>query len=512
MSNQKTLLIITDGISNSEYKCLTKSNKYFKNWKIVSIRYSDLLYFYNFFSINTTLSDEISNTFSLFYNNKKNYSGDYEYIFRNNYLDFQFNEIQCEITSSLNLADVFKNFLDLLQPSVIIIGHDAFTRERLLVNIAKKQGVITLGLLHSGLGFKCAFRGIVGDVDYVLVWNKIDKKFIMDYGVLENHIVIIGSLAYEFLEPKYHNNKIFNLSARKRKRKKILIITAAINSGFSGLIASQTEHIKIFNDLILYIQRRKDLEFVIKTHPSFDHYELYRQLKNFNLTNYIFDESLDLKSAIKNSDTCILLNYFTTATLDVLINNVPVIFLENAVYQLNDWCTNDIYSVIPKVKNVNELESIIDKVNNDLNFRKHVLEKSKLLLKSIIHEVENVPSKNLFLFLDSLQQTKNESNTKNTIYPLNYFVYGVSNLELPQCFNYKLFRVNRNSEDTQYSTLLKLYILGSNSGNSLASFKSLIYLFILLIYNFDLLFKFKNFNNREVLKFFYRQINRLNLF
>lgn len=510
MSDKKILLIITDGISNSEYKCLTQSANIFKNWKLVSIRYSDLYDLSISLDIKSSFSDVITSSFSEFNANRNIYKGPYDYIFNNEHLNFQFKGVQSEINSSQYLAEVFSKFLEILSPQAIIFGHDAFTRERCLVNKAKQLQIITFGLLHSGLGFKCAFRGIVGDVDYVLVWNSIDKRFINEYGISENRIVIIGSLSYEILKSKYAKKSIsFNLQIRPRN--KILVITAAINSGFSGPIASQTDHLKIVRDLISYISKRQDLDFVIKTHPSFDHYELYRQLRNYNLSNYFFDEKIDLKNAIKESKACVLLNYFTTATLDVLINNIPVVFLQNAVYPLEDWCTNDINSVIPKVDNILDLELIIDKLIENKLFKNQTLKNSQLLINSIIYEQNSSPVLILNNFLNSLSFDQSYIKPKNTFTntPTNLFVLGAKNFQLNYAFDYKFFRMNTLINNFRYETLFKFYIRGSNSGKSLETPKSLIYLFCILILNIDLLLKVRNIKNRELLKYFYRQIVRL---
>lgn len=510
MSDKKILLIITDGISNYEYKCLTQSTIILKNWELVSIRYSDLYDLSFFLDIKSSIGDVFTRSFSEFNLNRKVYNGSYNYIFNNEHLNFQFKAVQSEINSSQYLAEVFYKFLEILSPKAIIFGHDAFTRERFLVNKAKQLQIITFGLLHSGLGFKCAFRGIVGDVDYVLVWNSIDKRFINEYGVSENRIVVIGSLSYEILRSKY-SKKSISFIPQVRHRNKILVITAAINSGFSGPIAYQTDHLKIVRDLVSYICKRQDLDFVIKTHPSFDHYELYRQLRDYNLSNYFFDEKIDLENAIKGSKACILLNYFTTATLDILINNIPVVFLQNAVYPLDDWCTNDINSAIPKVDNILDLELIIDKLIQDKLFKNQTLKNSQLLINSILCEQNSSPVLILNKFLNSLSFDESYIKPQNIFLhtPINLFVLGATKFQLNCVFEYKFFRINTLINNFRYATLIKFYITGSNSGKNLETFKSLIYLFFIILFNLDLLFRVKNFKNREVLKFFYRQIVRL---
>jgi hypothetical protein len=87
------------------------------------------------------------------------------------------------------------------------------------------------------------------------------------------------------------------------------------------------------------------------------------------LNNFLFDENLTLSQAIKNSRLCILLNYFTTAAIDAMLNFKPILFLDNAIYDLPNWkTTNDQNNFIQKIDNIHSLEFFIDKILTDVTF------------------------------------------------------------------------------------------------------------------------------------------------
>ena len=226
---------------------------------------------------------------------------------------------------------------------------------------------------------------------------------------------------------------------------------------------------------------------------------------------------------------CILLNYFTTAAIDAMLNFKPILFLDNAIYKLPNWNTNDQHNHIHKVENINSLEFYIDKLLSDENFVNIKLNSANKLLNIILGDTKNKALNNLEIFIKN--KFHNDSKNKlidlqyyNTLYssfkkcdlldkkrdliPMYIFIYASLSIYSNLLFPNRLFRLNRCLNKYKYSFLLKNYIYGSNAGNSIENIKSLSYLFLLLIYNIDLLFKKSYFKNREVQKYLYRQIFR----
>jgi len=66
----------------------------------------------------------------------------------------------------------FARLLDSVSPSVIVFGHEAFTIERTLVQVARHKDIPTIGFVHGGLQPLWGRLGNVGDADYVMAWNK----------------------------------------------------------------------------------------------------------------------------------------------------------------------------------------------------------------------------------------------------------------------------------------------------------------------------------------------------
>jgi hypothetical protein len=373
-SVEKIALVISDGLTQDEYYALKSSYNSLHDWEIITLNIDDLK--------NISILANGRNSFSTlqtYLPSAQKYNGDFPEIFGNKFLNFQFEGIFDEITTASTLAKPFSAFLDTLRPAVVIFGHEAFTIESVLVEISKKKQIPTVSLFHGGFGPKFCFNGLVGKSDKIIVWNHWDKDILQSYGVDSNRINIIGSIRYE---QKYIseniNNSALDFNNKNNKIKSlgldpdapvVVLLTAAINCGFAAPISNPRQHRNALKDIISFIKRRTDLQFVIKPHPSFDYYDLYRNLISEELPNLYFFEDLTFDDVIGISSFSILINYFTTAALESLINNTPVIFYQNAVYPLPDWECSHVDLGIIDVRSITDLESSIDDLNKSITRR-----------------------------------------------------------------------------------------------------------------------------------------------
>ncbi len=261
------------------------------------------------------------------------------------------------------------------------------------MEISKKKQIPTVTFFHGGLGPKFCFKGLVGKSDHIIVWNHWDKDLLQSYGVDSDRINIIGSIRYE---QKYRSENL-NKTVLDFNNKDILLrslgldpnapvvvlLTAAINCGFAAPISNPRQHRNALKDIIGFIKRRADLQFVIKPHPSFDYYDLYRNLISAKLPNLYFFEELTFDEIIGISSFSILINYFTTAALESLINKTPVIFYQNAVYPLSDWECSIVDLDIIEVGSISALESSIDELNKSITSRIN-LTNNTLIVEKVI--------------------------------------------------------------------------------------------------------------------------------
>ena len=427
----KNVLVYKTGMPGSEYSELLKALSNLKDISVISLTQDALES-----DLRIKVGASLEHGWDAALKRVKSvYKEKYEEIFCNHYLDFQFDRVKKEIESAIVYGANFSSLIKLLDPACIIFGHEAFTIEKYLVGIAKREKIKTIALFHGGLGFKFAHHGSLGAADEILIWNQLDFEWITFFGVNPLRLKKIGCLRYENEYLIARAEDIQGLLEQKRLAKKklsldqnkplIAILTAEINTGMVSPIAHPSRHRKAISDLCSMIQRRPDLNFIIKSHPGFDYHELYRKLVDCGYPNLFFNEQISLTEVVSASEVCFMVNYCTTAAIQAIIYSAPTIFLVNAVYKLPDWVDSFSGSALPRVSSVKELEHEINKLLLNKEYFKFVFYESDKAVRKLL-DISNVSSKDrlLSIIADSIIDARNnistskESKIGNLLYKL----------------------------------------------------------------------------------------------
>ena len=348
------------------------------------------------------------------------YRGDYPEFFGNKHLLFQFECIKEDMRVASEYGDSFLPFLDVLKPSAIIFAADSFAIERTMVGLSRKKNIFTVGLLHGGTGHKISFKEIVGDVDYVLVWNDLQLHSLIESGIDKSRLKKIGCLRYDDEYFKYSSESEKSFSKIKSSSKNylgliqdkplIVFLATAVNVGLGEFAANSRMHRSALNQFISLVKSRLDLQFIIKAHPSYDYHKLYRQFVGLNLPNLIFNEGAKLSDILNAADLCIMINYSTTAGLEAILNFVPTVFFNNAIYSTDYYIDHLSSSGIYCVSTIEELEHQINCILTDPGKRKDSLTNADKVLKLLLGENNTSAVDQLDEFIVSLLGRKSNSH------------------------------------------------------------------------------------------------------
>jgi hypothetical protein len=362
------------------------------------------------------------------------YDGDYPEIFANKYMHFQFDRMSQEMEKTINYGDFFSTLLAVARPSLVIFAHEAFTIERTLVGLARNEGVPTASIFHGSLGQSAAYQGRCGDVDHIFVWNDDDVVGLSSFGIQLERIQKIGCIRYEEQYNEYIKNYGEDYSLLKSKDKKLIgldknrpvitLLTAAINTGYADPCADPCKHREALRGFLSLVESRADLQFVIKAHPGYDYHDLYKTILEPRLPNLFFNEEIGLNSILDATDICFMMNYCTTASLEALLHKVPVIFFDNAIYQIPGWVNSFSDRDIHHVANISELEIAIDELLENSPSREKANQDTNNLLKFFLGIEKKSAKDRLFGSIEHLinNQADNDLNNQNPflgIMPLN---------------------------------------------------------------------------------------------
>ncbi len=417
---RKSVLIYESGMSALEYEGLCHALGNLSNVRVVSISPRALEIPASIKNNNSDIGDRLEIFWRVFVGSLECYRGDYPEIFANKNLLFQFEGVKKEMGIAAECGDVFKSFLDILKPEMVIFGHEAFTIERVLVKLAQKNNIPTLGMVHGGLGYKSQYRGLVGDADFILLWSDVDVEGLMSFGISQSRLKKIGCIRYEnmFLEFAKDNDINFLLPKRKAKNRLgfeqdkplITLLTAEVNTGLAAPVANPHNHRVALLEFLSLVKSRPDLQFVIKAHPSYDYYQLYRRMLDSRLPNLVFNEQLALSDILAATDVCLMVNYCTTAALEAMLCRIPVIYFNNAVYPLDDWRDTLREKSVCRVSTILGVELAIDNVLTNSSQRQAILIEAEKQIKVTLG-VENLSSKDRLI--DVMDELLNQNKVSN---------------------------------------------------------------------------------------------------
>jgi hypothetical protein len=434
---RKTVLIYESGMPVLEHESLCQALGNLSNVRIVSISQRALEMPTSIKNNYSDIRDRLEIFWKVFVDSLEYYRGDYPELFANKNLLFQFEGIKKEMEVATEYGNVFKSFLDMLKPEMVIFGHEAFTVERALVKLAQNKNIPTLGMVHGGLGCKSQYRGLVGDADSILVWSDVDIAGLMSFGIGQARLIKIGCIRYEnkFVGFTKDNGIDYLLPKRKAKNRLgveqdkplIVLLTAEVNTGLAAPVADPRNHRVALMEFLSLVKSRPDLQFVIKAHPTYDYFQLYREMLHSQLPNLVFNEQLTLSDVLAASDICLMINYCTTAALEAMLCRIPVVYFNNAVYPLDDWRDMLSEKSVCRVSTIIDVELAVDNILTNQPVRQAILIEAEKQVKVTLGVGELSAKNRLIDVMDELLNRHKVSNSTR-----------LCNAELMQEFLYSL--------------------------------------------------------------------------
>ncbi len=281
---------------------------------------------------------------------------EYRYIYNNNYLQYYFDEISSELLYSLNLATSFAEVCKSITPKLVLFGHDAFTRERVLSEKCNSMGIETASVVHSGISLDFAMINYcVGSTKNKFMWNDWHGA------LLSKRLSYASSINFYTVGSLNHiNYKDLNKSRTKHtvgEKIKVLLLTAIVNVGASTPCVNIQVHIETLHKIKKQLDS-DNYDVIIKSHPSFDYYSIYDSI-SYECDNFKHSRYGDLEKLIEWSDVSVLLNYPTSASIISLLKGCPVIYINSAKYNLELWQCSLLKDRVFYIEDISQLNKII---------------------------------------------------------------------------------------------------------------------------------------------------------
>lgn len=328
---------------------------------------------------------------------------------------------------------VWKTAIDLVKPDIIIVPNLYKNSCAPIVEYAHKKKINIF--MHSSEGMfytdevqrdKYPVR-LIKKINKILVWSKMDAKFLIKKG-FKNKVIVTGCL-------KFDKKNYVNINKNNKKIKIIGIPTHSrviSGNGISkynipyflrhimenheeariGYLKFELEYIQCLVNILKVID--KNHKVILKVSP-FEDPNIYAK----TFPEFTIYQGNDIRDFVKKVD--VILNVFSSAGVDALKYNVPVISISKFINW--DKTVLDDKSKGPKakhgagilsieVKNMKELKKLLNKEKNELIKickNKNFFEKANDLAHT---------SDALGIFLDIFLEYKKKSISK----PMNYLM------------------------------------------------------------------------------------------
>lgn len=247
-------------------------------------------------------------------------------IFLSRFWEFQWRAYWNRLLDGIRWAAAAEALVGAVRPDVATFGTMHGGHCRMLLAAVEQAGVAPVTIMHGGLTTSGYYKMGFPAAGTYCVWGEADRDSLADLGLDVGRVRVVGSLRHPDVScrPPDARKPVADLLGNLAgARKRIMILSAGGDIGMRSGWADLTAYLRNWERLAALAARRTDLCFFIKAHPRYDDYEFYESLSGplHYLTEHTLEELLPFV------DVAVLVNSPTTAALECLAQDVPLLYL-----------------------------------------------------------------------------------------------------------------------------------------------------------------------------------------
>ncbi len=277
------------------------------------------------------------------------------------YKDFKFiiDQFFLGVHRTLKVLNATIRLVGHIRPNMVFIG-DSWSSISNLISSAVKNylGLPTAAVSHNAIGTENLHYERRFDCTYYFVEGNDTKAGLEKFPANRaTEVIPTGTIRGDRIKNSVSHS---NGPAARKTNRDILIMTSQY-LGLGAPILNEGKNVKSLRQLDALANRRRDLKFYLKPHPSdLDFFYLYSEILGGNSNIEIIDRYSSLASVLEGKEIAVLFNTPSNAGLDAALSNVPVIYYKEAVYDIPE--ADSVYdrTTTTVAGNIDELEKGID--------------------------------------------------------------------------------------------------------------------------------------------------------
>jgi hypothetical protein len=261
----------------------------------------------------------------------------------------------------------------LFNPQKIITGYDIYAAGRNFTAGLVDGGGEVFSIDHGTLIMDEFTYQYESGESMLVVRGEVDRQHLARVRGGEDHVFAAGCLRDDHLKPQ---NRIVGHDAHE-----IILLTGKTTSGgdFSGWTGCETLA-SAWMEVKRLAAENPQWQFIVKCHPRSDTTLFYRYLVS-GIANMRV-ESEQNSELYQHAIAAVMMNNATTSSLNAMELGVPVIYLQNAMF---DWTTSpfDREVSIPKCRSISALREELTRLSRDDAYREELVYGQKRFYGSV---------------------------------------------------------------------------------------------------------------------------------
>lgn len=286
----------------------------------------------------------------------------------------------------LSLNELF----DKIQVERILEWAHVGLEDKLIISIANKRNIPNMFLQHGLYPQNKKFEKyypilpiLPSEKSKHIVWGKILKKHLLNYGVNINEIIELGS-------PRH--DKFFEVKNELEKTNTILLTANGLfhNNCRGSDTRAFVKTEDFVKKIIEIIKKHPEKKLIIKLHPGKVSYDIRPLIKEIDSSIQIFQNE-NILEVLKKCESIISLN-FSTIILDAMICNIPTLVILPEEQNFEDEIALKNGAVL-YVNDINKLESSMNDLLFNETSRNNLIKKGEDFVKDYISNGGNASQK-----------------------------------------------------------------------------------------------------------------------
>ena len=247
----------------------------------------------------------------------------------NPYLNFQWESICNQLLILPEYIDRIAMSIEHIKPDVIMTDDLASAGTRAFVEVARNRGITTVDCPHGSMT-ELFLEYYEPHGDLFLAWGELQRKLLTErFPDSKSRIVVVGSPINEKIikekKSRIETTAIYQRLGISPEKKTICVPTINVNRFVNPVFIDQ--YFSGWKEII-QLSLRKDIQVVIRPHPTIDHTEYYKQLAE-EYDDIVLCQELTLDEILPIIDLSIIFYHEGNPLLLFMHAEVPVILVLN---------------------------------------------------------------------------------------------------------------------------------------------------------------------------------------